>query len=101
MTIAEALGKDTKPIVIRGIDFTVSPLTLNDLSTVQDELGSADEEGSKWTTIEGMKFILWVKLNKHQEVTLEEAGELMTIENMDELMDELGLSPVEKNGEAE
>jgi len=98
-TLTEAMGKGTKKINIKGREFVLHPLTLNDFCELEAEFGE------DWQNKAGMRFtrfMLWLRLRKSDpDLTLEQVGELIDETNFDMLDEILRMTTREEMSQTE
>lgn len=105
--ISVVLGKDTQYVTLPGgKQCQLKPLTFNDLAKAEDHFGvGVDEWESALKKIKNILYLITLALQKSQpELTVEQVGDLFTLENDTEIRDILsvlmknsGLQQVEKN----
>ena len=84
--------KDRK-IELGGAEYTISPITLNDLISIEDE-------GIEQDSMKGVRFLLYLSLvKKHPNMTQEKIGDLVTMENINDISDVLVGSLTQIKGE--
>ena len=84
--------KDRK-IELGGAEYTISPITLNDLISIEDE-------GIEQDSMKGVRFLLYLSLvKKHPNMTQEKIGDLVTMENINDISDVLVGSLTQIEGE--
>jgi hypothetical protein len=93
-TLTDAAGKTSRKIELGGRTWNVKDFSLNDLCSAEEKLG---EDSTQWAGLKAVRYLVWLKLVKEEpEITEEEVGEMITVNDMDAVNDIIGLAPNEE-----
>lgn len=98
-TLADALGRTYKTKVLSGREWNIYDFTLNDLMEAEETLGVDSEQ---WVGMRAIRFLTWLKLRKCEpDLTEEQVGDMVTISELDNLTDVIGLDTESGNENVE